>query len=68
MQQLVAQCLVKDPTKRPTAARLLENRFFKVSKSHVPLTVPCVLVDHLTGQLMAQPLYKPGLVFVAECC
>lgn len=29
---MVAMCLVKDPTKRPTAEKLLKHSFFKHSK------------------------------------
>ena len=30
MRDIVAKCLVKDANKRPTAAQLLEHKFFKV--------------------------------------
>ena len=30
MRDIVAKCLVKDPARRPTAAQLLEHKFFKV--------------------------------------
>ena len=31
MRDIVAKCLVKDPTQRPTAAQLLEHKFFKTA-------------------------------------
>jgi serine/threonine-protein kinase OSR1/STK39 len=31
MRDIVAKCLVKDPTERPTAAQLLEHKFFKTA-------------------------------------
>ncbi|KMZ75300.1 Kinase, partial [Zostera marina] len=32
-KEMVAMCLVKDPTKRPTAEKLLKHSFFKAAKS-----------------------------------
>ena len=36
MRDIVAKCLVKDLTKRPTAAQLLEHKFFKVRAAPLP--------------------------------
>lgn len=33
MRDIVAKCLVKDLAKRPTAAQLLEHKFFKARAS-----------------------------------
>ena len=40
MRDIVAKCLVKDAHKRPTAAQLLDHKFFKVhvnQAAHGPL-------------------------------
>lgn len=37
MRELVTRCLQKDPAQRPTAAQLLEHRFFKTAHDHVYL-------------------------------
>ena len=37
MRDIVAKCLVKDTSKRPTATQLLEHKFFKV-RATVPVT------------------------------
>lgn len=31
---MIASCLVKDPSKRPTASKLLKNSFFKQARSN----------------------------------
>ena len=49
MRDIVAKCLVKDPARRPTAAQLLEHKFFKVcepSQLMLFLTWSQGLVDH----------------------
>ncbi|XP_057821078.2 serine/threonine-protein kinase BLUS1 isoform X2 [Cryptomeria japonica] len=33
-KEMVAMCLVKDPTKRPSAAKLMKHRFFKHARSN----------------------------------
>lgn len=45
MRDIVAKCLVKDPTKRPTAAQLLEHKFLKTAHE------PTYLVKHLLAGL-----------------
>ncbi|KAK9817257.1 hypothetical protein WJX72_011944 [[Myrmecia] bisecta] len=45
MRDIVQKCLVKDPTKRPTAAQLLEHKFFKTAHD------PSYLVKHLLAGL-----------------
>ena len=49
MRDIVAKCLVKDPAKRPTAAQLLEHKFFKVR-------IHCVYLNTLTA-----PQSKPAI-------
>ena len=45
MRDIVGKCLVKDPTKRPSAAHLLEHKFFKTAHE------PSYLVKHLLAGL-----------------
>ena len=45
MRDIVGKCLVKDPTKRPSAANLLEHKFFKTAHE------PSYLVKHLLAGL-----------------
>lgn len=45
MRDIVAKCLVKDVTKRPSAAQLLEHKFFKTAHE------PSYLVKHLLAGL-----------------
>jgi serine/threonine protein kinase len=43
-KEMVAMCLVKDQTKRPTAEKLLKHSFFKNAKPP-ELTVKSILTD-----------------------
>lgn len=45
MRDIVAKCLTKDPTKRPSAAQLLEHKFFKTAHE------PSYLVKNLLAGL-----------------
>ena len=38
MRDIVAKCLVKDPTKRPSATQLLDHKFFKVCRPTVSIS------------------------------
>lgn len=55
MRDIVAKCLVKDQSKRPTAAQLLEHKFFKV----------CVHHRHTFPQMLMLPC-PDGLCSVAQ--
>ena len=43
MRDIVAKCLVKDANKRPTAAQLLEHKFFKVGNFSSSGSALCLL-------------------------
>eukprot|EP00894_Picocystis_sp_ML_P003214 jgi/Pico_ML_1/53731/g4229.t1 len=45
LRELVALCLQKDPMKRPTAAKLLEHRFFKGAAKGADYLVKYLLAD-----------------------
>lgn len=45
MRDIVGKCLIKDASKRPSAAQLLEHKFFKTAHE------PSYLVKHLLGSL-----------------
>lgn len=45
MRDIVGKCLIKDASKRPSAAQLLEHKFFKTAHE------PSYLVKHLLGGL-----------------
>ena len=67
MRELVAKCLVKDPTKRPTAAQLLDNKFFKTAHDSL------YLQKHLLAGLPSVPervqMMRQGQVRAGgECC
>ena len=46
----MAKCLVKDPSRRPTAAQLLDHKFFKV-RTRCPF-----LLDHAVQQHTTLPV------------
>ncbi len=48
MRDIVAKCLVKDPAKRPTAAQLLEHKFFKV-RLHIAYICSGQPLDYACG-------------------
>lgn len=53
LRDMVASCLQKDPSKRPSAAELLQHRFFKAAKG------PSYLSEALLAALL-QPTHPPG--------
>jgi len=54
MRELVAQCLQKDPAKRPSASALLESKFFKVRLHQISKNVS-LIVEHTGYQVLGVP-------------
>jgi serine/threonine protein kinase len=72
---MVAMCLVKDPTKRPTAEKLLKHQFFKNVKSP-EVSLKKILADlpPLWDRVKALQVRRLFLIFVfvflfcVNCC
>ena len=66
MRDIVARCLVKDANKRPTAAQLLEHKFFKV-RGGAPALLP-VLQLHLCQHTRSCRLRSAAPGIAAQRC
>lgn len=53
-QEIIEQCLEKDPAKRPTAAELLSSPFFRTGKKK-PYLVGAVLSEDLSPSFEIRP-------------